>query len=643
MHKPHKLAAIFMLGPGNKLTELTTLTSPSMYQVASLAFDSSNNFIFYTTNNNQLYRDVWVYELNTGKKKELFPDQRIGHMSVCPATGDLWGIQHSGGKTKLIVSPYPYNEIVSLYSPPIPDEILQITVSPNGENIAAVVHKSTGINQIVVLETSLLKSGKYEEILITDSGTPENPSWSPDGENLFWNAYVNGVSNIYKANRETGKIDVLSNTVRGLFRPTMLNSDSLFVFEFTSEGFIPAVIPLAPAEKVYAIEYFGQQVINKNPHLAQYSLPETTDTLAALNFIDGEEYSGISNLKLKAFIPVITGFQKQKVLGFYTRISDPLIDHDLTAEFGYSPFKENPAGPKFHLKLKYEYMKRIELGVDYNASDFYDLFNQRKRGTIGTKIRAGYTHYWLYDNPTKIKQSTELALYTDFQYINDNLVRVTEPDFGVFQSIWNSKSLRKTIGSSDYEHGNDITATVMVFGVDPDDPQFAGSLHMEWDQYTLYLAPHNVFHYKLAAGYHQPNERLGQAQFYFGGFGNREVENVDVKQYRSVFRFPGIPIYSLGAERFLKLLIENNFPPIRFGGANIGPHYLNHIDIAVYSQAIHLRTLGENTWVNAGAQINFIFKHWFNLESTFSAGAAKAWSRGSQDWEWFLSYKLLRN
>jgi hypothetical protein len=262
MHKPHKLAAIFMLGPGNKLTELTTLTSPSMYQVASLAFDSSNNFIFYTTNNNQLYRDVWVYELNTGKKKELFPDQRIGHMSVCPATGDLWGIQHSGGKTKLIVSPYPYNEIVSLYSPPIPDEILQITVSPNGENIAAVVHKSTGINQIVVLETSLLKSGKYEEILITDSGTPENPSWSPDGENLFWNAYVNGVSNIYKANRETGKIDVLSNTVRGLFRPTMLNSDSLFVFEFTSEGFIPAVIPLAPAEKLYAIEYFGQQVID---------------------------------------------------------------------------------------------------------------------------------------------------------------------------------------------------------------------------------------------------------------------------------------------------------------------------------------------------------------------------------------------
>jgi hypothetical protein len=167
----------------------------------------------------------------------------------------------------------------------------------------------------------------------------------------------------------------------------------------------------------------------------------------------------------------------------------------------------------------------------------------------------------------------------------------------------------------------------MVFGVDPDDPQFAGSLHMEWDQYTLYLAPHNVFHYKLAAGYHQPNERLGQAQFYFGGFGNREVENVDVKQYRSVFRFPGIPIYSLGAERFLKLLIENNFPPIRFGGANIGPHYLNHIDIAVYSQAIHLKTPGENTWVNAGAQINFIFKHWFNLESTFSAGAAKAWSR----------------
>jgi hypothetical protein len=645
IHGSGQLAGIFRLNINDKnsLSEITTLTSPSMYQVASVAFDSVRNFIFYTTNNNQLYRDVWVYDNSNGDKKELFPDMRIGHMSVCSATGEFWGIQHSLGKTRIILSQYPYNEIHTLYSPPIPDEIIDINVSPNGRNLAAVIHNASGINKLVVLNADDLKSGTYKEHLITADGSPENPSWSADGEYLLWNSYINGVSNIYRVQNSSSKIEALTNSVRGLFRPVMLNDDSLFVFEFTSEGFIPSLVAVTPAEKLPAIKYLGQMVFEANTHLASYSLPDTPDTIAAAGFKKEKDYNGLLNLKLQAFIPVITGFQNQKVLGVYTRIADPLLNHDLTAELGYSPFGENPEGPEFHLKLKYEYLKRIELGIDYNAADFYDLFNKRKRSTIGTKIKAGYTHYWLYDNPHKIKHTTELALYTDFQYINDNLVRVTEPDFSVLQSVWNSKNLRRSIGSSDYEKGDDITATVMMFGVDPEDPQLAAELHLEWDKFTTFAAPHNVFHYKIAAGYHHANERLGQALFYFGGFGNREIENTDVKQYRSVFRFPGIPIYSLPAEQFAKLLLENNFPPIRFSNASIGQHYLNHIDIAVYSQSLLLKTFRDDIWINAGAQINFIFKHWFNLESTFSGGIAKAWSKNTKDWEWFLSYKLLKN
>ena len=48
-------------------------------------------------------------------------------------------------------------------------------------------------------------------------------------------------------------------------------------------------------------------------------------------------------------------------------------------------------------------------------------------------------------------------------------------------------------------------------------------------------------------------------------------------------------------------------------------------------------------WIDLGAQLNLIFKHWFNLESTLSAGVANAWYEGGSSWEWFVSYKLLRN
>jgi hypothetical protein len=47
--------------------------------------------------------------------------------------------------------------------------------------------------------------------------------------------------------------------------------------------------------------------------------------------------------------------------------------------------------------------------------------------------------------------------------------------------------------------------------------------------------------------------------------------------------------------------------------------------------------------VNAGAQLSIILKHWFNLESTISVGAAKAWWEGGNNFEWFASIKLLKN
>ena len=61
-HRSGELAEIqkFDLN-NNKSTIVTTLPSPSLIQVASVAYDESFRQIFFTTNNNQLYRDIWMY------------------------------------------------------------------------------------------------------------------------------------------------------------------------------------------------------------------------------------------------------------------------------------------------------------------------------------------------------------------------------------------------------------------------------------------------------------------------------------------------------------------------------------------------------------------------------------------------------
>ncbi|MDO8549204.1 MAG: hypothetical protein Q7S39_03500, partial [Ignavibacteria bacterium] len=532
----------------------------------------------------------------------------------------------------------------------IGDEIQQLAVNPSGKYLAATVLRSNGQQSIILINTDTLLSGKiFNFKYVTSSGSPENPSWSLDGKTLYWNAFTNGVSNIYKVNIEEGFFSnynpvAITHTLRGLFKPIHIGTDLLFAFEFTSEGLIPVIVQDKPAGVLPAIQYLGQEVIKKNSIVYNWYVNPSSETSSLKTKNYEEEYNGLGNLKIQTFIPVISGFQKQKMLGIFTHISDPLLNHDITIEMGYSPFNENPVGPKWHFKGKYEYKKQWEIGVDHNSPDFYDLFNKRKRGLIGTKFRLGHNYFWIYDNPLKVKQQSELAFYTNQIFINDNLVRVSEPDFAVVQTSFNSKDLRRTIGSSDFEYGNEFNITLILFGTKPQQRiEYAGQIYSEWDHYTTFFFPHNVFHFKLAGGYHEPNEKIFQGRFFFGGFGNRALENVEVKQFRKVFRFPGIPIYSLDAERFVKVIVENNLPPLRFGNASIGNHFLNHIDFAIFSQALYTKSpLGEK-WIDIGAQMDLIFKHWFNLESTLSAGIANAWYEGGESWEWFVSFKLLKN
>ena len=83
---------------------------------------------------------------------------------------------------------------------------------------------------------------------------------------------------------------------------------------------------------------------------------------------------------------------------------------------------------------------------------------------IGTKISFENTHYWVYDNPLKIKQVSSISLYKDVKSINDNLVDVSEPDFLVLQSDFNASNVRRSIGSSGNEEGNEFGASFMAFG-----------------------------------------------------------------------------------------------------------------------------------------------------------------------------------
>jgi hypothetical protein len=262
---------------------------------------------------------------------------------------------------------------------------------------------------------------------------------------------------------------------------------------------------------------------------------------------------------------------------------------------------------------------------------------------LGESYKLGYTHFWKYDNPLKIKQSSTLIVYRGVEFINDNLVRVSQPDFSVLATNLNSKNLRRSIGSSDNEFGTNLDYTLTLYGTNFESSEMAVNTYAEFSDFSTWIADHNVLHVKFAGGYLWDNEQLVQARFYFGGFGNRGFDNDEIKQFRKVFRFPGIPIYSMMTEKFGKILLENAFPPIRFSNVELANQLLNHVDFSVYTQGLLTHSDIGDYWVDIGAQMDLKLKHWYNLESTLSAGIAKAWSDKMHDWEWFISFKLLKD
>lgn len=623
---------------------ITTLPTPSLVQVSALAYDESYKKLFYTTNNNQLYRDVWEYDLNSKKEKLLFKDSRIGQLTISSAAHELWGIQHLSGKAILIRSKYPYTEYQSLSVFDVGDEFSDLSINRTGNLLASVLHRSNGQQSIIVADVSGLDKGyPYKFRTITFSGSPENPSWSLDGKYLYWNAYTNGVSNIYRYDFATEEIIALTNTIKGFFKPVEVSADSLIAMEFTVDGFIPVKFAIRKADKLPAINYFGQKILDKSPELYELNLKPANEVVDKNLFTKEESYSPISDFSIKTFIPIVSGFQTRVVLGLFTQINDPLLYHDLTIEAGVSPFKETTSDIKFHLRVKYSYHQKFSVAIEQNAADFFDLFNSRKRGMLGGRYTVGYNHYWIFDNPLKVKQMTEFSVYRGIKFINDNTTEVRQPDFAILKSELEIRDLRKTIGSIDWESGDLFKFSILGYGSNPDDPQFSGQFMGEWDKYFIFLTPHNVLHLKAATGYHVVNNNIPETMFFFGGFGNREIDNEPVKQFEKMFRFPGVPIYSIASDKFLKVMIENSFPPIRIPNLSIGSIDFKNINFSIFSQSLISDSRELDKIINLGAQLNLVLEHWYNLESTISTGFAKAWWRSGNDTEWFISWKLLKD
>jgi hypothetical protein len=642
--RPHHFSSIEKLDlKTGKLTEVYTLHTPKLLQVTSTAFDKQKGLFFYTTHNNMGYRDLWSVDINSKKSKRLFKDARMGDLSINPLDHTLWGVQTQGPQIALAFSPLPYDKVKTSIVLPIGTILSHLNIHPDGKSMLATLRIHNGKQSIVLIDlVALQKNKRFLYTTVSNNGNPEHASWGTDGKIIYWNAYTSGVSNIFRKQINTNKIEVLSNIETGLFHPLVLDKEHIFSFQFTNQGFQPVITPNTSVEGVAAIHYRGQSIIEKHPELREWRL-QPEPKFISKNEYSIEKYNGFSNLQKAAFIPTIESYAKQTAIGFYWEMKDPLDSHQISINSGISKTEDINSNSEydFHLNSTYNYLDTLIVNLQHLPTSFYDLANQRDIRRVNNGLLVEYKKHWLFDRPKTFSQWFFIG--SNEWKFDDFGQESTEQTYS-YGTQFKWKNLRRTIGNTGYEKGITWNAQLRKTHLAENSSINTTQLFGDINWLTPIFKPHNIFRIQAAAG-KTWGDFIGEGRFYFEGFGRQLLEEETSHRYRQLENLAGLSDNSQIADRFRKFTVENTFPSFKIK-KKLGDTYLKRGDISIFHQRLYSEFENNSSQLyNIGFQSNLYFTNFHLISSTLSFGYAHAVDKNSNEPynELFIYLKLFRN
>src|SRR4051812_31786499 len=385
-----------------KLTPLTDLNGMMLYKVTSVAFDPDSRTAFYT-DENYAYRELNAIDVDTGRKRRLLTDARIGDLAFDKADRSLWGIRHQNGYVTLVRIPAPYTRFNQVKTFRYGEIIFDLDVSPDGELISASYGTVDGKQSVKVWKREDLETGNSDDPIATLSlppSVPENFTFTPDGKALLGNSYYTGVSNVFRLDIATGKYDVLTNAATGFFRPQLRPDGSLFVYDYTGEGFNPSTVQSQVREDLANIRFLGTEVVKARPELKEWGVGSPAKIPLDELITERGTYDPLKRMRFDGHYPIVSGYDRKAALGYYFHIADPLQFRQLSASLSVSPYAVH-GSQRFHANVEYQ-TPNWKLTYWHNLADVYDLAGPVLRSRKGDAMIADYTKPLIYDPPRQL-------------------------------------------------------------------------------------------------------------------------------------------------------------------------------------------------------------------------------------------------
>jgi hypothetical protein len=626
-----------------KLRKLAELKGMMLYWVTSVAFDPDARKIYYTEDN-RAFRDLMEVDVDTGKKRMLLRDARIGDLVVNPKDKSIWGIRHQNGYATIVRVPPPYAGFNQIHTFEYGTTPFDLDISPDGSLISASYGEINGTQSVRVWKTDTFEQmGGLDEVARLDlpPSTPEGFTFAPDGKSLYGTSYYTGVSNVFRFDLTTQKYEVLSNASTGFFRPMLRPDGRLMVYEYTGKGFNPSLIRPEVREDLGTIDFLGTKVVNAHPELKTWGVGSPAKIDLDSKITARGMYHATQRMKLDAAYPVVEGYKRKPTAGYYFHFEDPLQFHQLSATFSVSPFGHLDDSERLHADIEYRTLN-WKLRYWHDDADIYDLAGPVLRSRKGDAVIVGYNKTKIYDPPRQLDIFFNLAAYFGLEQL-PSAQNVTSPKDILSTEVGvKYTNTRNSLGGVDHEKG---IAWRVIGGTDHASgdtfPHIWGGVDygvpLPWSNSSAWV-------YADAGIVSGPSESpLGA--FYFGSFRNNYVDNRPEKRYRELESFPGFDIDQIAARKFGKLTGEINLPPLRFAEVGTPAFFLSYARPALFGGTILLRSPTDRSYrlFDLGAQVDLGFTVVMRLPMVFSVGVGHGFGDKDIDGrtEWMASLKIL--
>ena len=622
---------------------LADIKGAMLYRVASFAYDPATHTAFYT-NNNLAHRDLMEVNVETGVERMLLEGARIGEIVFNPVDRSLMGVRHANGLAELVRIPYPYKEWQVLHRFAYESVPYDLDISPDGRLLSASMSDVTTDQFVRVWEIAKVVAGDMKPLSEFRFGQsiPESFVFSPDGRYLYGSSYYTGVSNIFRYEVATGKVEAVTNADIGFFRPVPLKDGRLVVLTFTGDGFVPAIIEPHPTDDVSAISFLGNEVAQKHPIVKTWQVPPPGTVDYDKVVLRKGPYEPLKNVGLDNAYPTVQGYKNSVGVGYRFNFSDPIDIANFGITAAYTPTGDLPGNERAHVDLSGEYLG-WRGSLAWNRSDFYDLFGPTKVSRKGLAAKLGYDDLLIYDDPRSLTLSYDLEYFDKIdtlpqaQNVATTFTRLLTAQVGLHYS-----DRRRSQGAVDDEKG---IAWELIAKGSQAGGNTPGQLRGSFDYGFALPIAHSSVWLRSVAGASSGNRDDPNANFYFGGFGNNYVDHGPEKRYRNYDSMPGFGINELSGQSYARQMVEWNLPPLVLESAGTPGMYLNWLRPAVFASGLWTDpgdTTHRKGYANLGTQIDLRFHVLHVYDMTLSFGYAMGFQNSQRKGdEWMISLKVL--